>query len=250
MPKFGVKEVADVVLWDILTGKPSLFLDSLKLSNLENAADTSYAQGGKGNARLLGWDYNRTATFSVQDALMNPKAVAMLAGSADVTTALQTVRHRDQVAVGAAKFTLTNKPKQVNARFFVYKVTAGVETEVTGATWSNTVGNDVTFSGTLAPNLATGDTVAVYYEFDTATTASTITISSNLFPGYYSLTGDTVVRNASTGLDEPFKILIPKAKLGSNFTISLTADGDPSVFDMALDVFPNDTKQMVQLVKY
>ena len=53
MSKFGIKEVADVIFFDIATGKPVLFFDTLKTSSIENAAETTDATGGRGNAKLI-----------------------------------------------------------------------------------------------------------------------------------------------------------------------------------------------------
>src|SRR5690606_27849230 len=66
--RYGLKEVADVVFFDIKTGRPVLIFDTLKVSNIENAAESTEASGGKGNAPLVSWDYGRTATLTMQDA--------------------------------------------------------------------------------------------------------------------------------------------------------------------------------------
>ena len=71
MSKFGIKEVADVIFFDIATGKPVLFFDTLKTSSIENAAETTDATGGRGNAKLITWNYSRTATLQMQDALLS-----------------------------------------------------------------------------------------------------------------------------------------------------------------------------------
>ena len=57
----GIKEVADCVFYKIDPttggpGAPVLYLDSLKVSTVEQTASSVYAQGGKGNPRLIGWD--------------------------------------------------------------------------------------------------------------------------------------------------------------------------------------------------
>lgn len=52
MAKFGVKEVMDVTFYDTATGAPALYLDTLKLSSLENKADESFARGGKGRIAI------------------------------------------------------------------------------------------------------------------------------------------------------------------------------------------------------
>lgn len=55
----GIKEVCDVIFYRIDGNNkytPILYLDTLKVSTLEETASTSYATGGKGNAQLIAWD--------------------------------------------------------------------------------------------------------------------------------------------------------------------------------------------------
>ena len=63
--------------------------------------------------------------------------------------------------------------------------------------------------------------------------------------------GDTYARNRSTGKDEYFQFLIHRAKVNPENTITLSADGDPSTFNMSLRVLRNigDTG-MIDLIKY
>ena len=86
MSKFAIKEVADVIFFDIETGKPVLFFDTLKVSSIENAAESANATGGKGNANLVTWNYGRTATLQMQDALLSMDSLSLLAGNEVVTT--------------------------------------------------------------------------------------------------------------------------------------------------------------------
>lgn len=89
--RFGVREICDVVfkpLTSVDIGnqhfdamQPVLYLDTAKTSTLEGASTTVYAQGGKGNPRLIGWDGEKTLTFTVEDALMSPVSFAMLSGA-------------------------------------------------------------------------------------------------------------------------------------------------------------------------
>lgn len=89
--RFGVREICDVVFKPLTSvdignqhfdaGQPVLYLDTAKTSTLEGAATTVYAQGGKGNPRLIGWDGEKTITFTVEDALMSPVSFAMLSGA-------------------------------------------------------------------------------------------------------------------------------------------------------------------------
>ena len=89
--KFGVREICDVVLRRKAAGwfgklylekdMPVLYFDTLKTSNLEGAATTVYAQGGKGNPRLVAWEGDRTVTFTMEDALISPQSFSILSGA-------------------------------------------------------------------------------------------------------------------------------------------------------------------------
>ena len=89
--KFGVREICDVVLKKKAAGyfgklyldknMPVLYFDTLKTSSLEGAATTVYAQGGKGNPRLVAWEGDRTVTFTMEDALISPESFSILSGA-------------------------------------------------------------------------------------------------------------------------------------------------------------------------
>ena len=89
--KFGVRECCDVVFRAkapmkvgkkiFYKGEPVIYFDTLKTSTLEGAATTVYAQGGRGNARLMSWDGERTVTFTMEDALISPEGLAILTGA-------------------------------------------------------------------------------------------------------------------------------------------------------------------------
>lgn len=91
MNRFGIREICDVVfkpLTSVDIGnqhfdayQPVLYIDSAKTSSLEGAATTVYAQGGKGNPRLVGWDGEKTLTFTLEDALLSPISFSMLSGA-------------------------------------------------------------------------------------------------------------------------------------------------------------------------
>lgn len=240
MARFGVKEVADVILYDLANGgKPVMFLDSLKMSNLENDAETSYVQGGKGNGRILGFDFNRTATFTLQDALMNPKALAMQAGAEVIKGSVQ-AHKREVLDVVDGSVTLVEAP--VEGSVTVYTTTDGYDhnEEVT----PTAIAQEMTL-----PSEA-GKKVVVYYQYETSEDAERITISSDKYAGFYKVVGLTVIRNASTNRDEAFEIEIPKAKIMSNFALNLSPDGEPAVFDMTLDVFKEQgNNEMVKLTR-
>jgi hypothetical protein len=89
--KFGVREICDVVLRaktamkvggkQFYKNEPVLYFDTLTTSSLEGSATTSYAQGGKGNTRLMAWEGERTLTFNMTDALISPESFSVLSGA-------------------------------------------------------------------------------------------------------------------------------------------------------------------------
>ena len=89
--KFGVREICDVVLKAKATQKvgdkvfyknePVIYFDTLKTSSMEGAATTVYAQGGRGNSRLMAWEGERTVTFTMEDALISPAGFMILSGA-------------------------------------------------------------------------------------------------------------------------------------------------------------------------
>jgi hypothetical protein len=86
--------------------------------------------------------------------------------------------------------------------------------------------------------------------YDGESLGTEIEISADKFPGTYKVVGDTFIKSKSTGEEQRFQINIPEAKLGGEQTITLQADGDPSVFDMELKVLRPDDKVMVRLIQY
>lgn len=66
-------------------GKPVLFLDSLKVSTIEQTAETSEARGGKANPVLISWDYGKEINITIEDALFSPKSMNIMFGSANAS---------------------------------------------------------------------------------------------------------------------------------------------------------------------
>ena len=64
--RFGVRDIANVTFRPLAAMdigsqhlepyQPCLYIDTATASNMEVATTTVYAQGGRGNARLIAWD--------------------------------------------------------------------------------------------------------------------------------------------------------------------------------------------------
>lgn len=82
--QYGIKEVADATLYAIELDEnddeiyiPVLYMDTLKVSTVEESIQSSSAQGGIGNPKLITWDYGKDITVTLEDALFTPSSSSM-----------------------------------------------------------------------------------------------------------------------------------------------------------------------------
>lgn len=133
--KYGIREICDVVLKAKAAMKvgnkvfykdePVIYFDSLKTSTLEGASTTVYAQGGRGNARLVAWEGERTVTFTMEDALISPIGLMILTGAglieANGTDKLyiHTTEQTDQVDVNVSNNKITSIDIYLNQKPYI-----------------------------------------------------------------------------------------------------------------------------------
>lgn len=243
LDRYGIKEVCDVTFYELdANGAPTnpvLYLDTLKVSTIEQTAEEATATGGKGNAPLIVWDYGREITITLEDALFSAKSLAMMFGSGvqsytgclmRTETFVATANSAPSAAGWNPNVVLPNGSvySKINPKFYNEK--------------GETIGSN---------NVVTGSTYFCTYDVkEDAPGASVITISAQSFPGTYYVTGDTYARSEASGKDEFLQFIIPKAKIQSEQTITMEADGDPSVFNMNLRVLRAKDGSMMKLVKY
>lgn len=281
--KFGVREICDVVLkkkaagWFgnlyLDQGMPVLYFDTLKTSSLEGQATTVYAQGGRGNPRLVAWEGDKTVTFTMEDALISPESFSILSGAGllDATADDKIYVHTtEQVEVkdveGAPTITLDKIPSDKGELYIMCLTPDGaidtsrlpmkiIATDVNQAMSINDVcGNwyttnsglqryqDVGFTLAEPPTFNNGDVVFVDYYVEATSSVKQINIEASKFGGSYYLEASTLFRDQATGEDYPAEFIIPNCKVQSNFTFSLSPTGDPSTFTFTMDAFPDYTK--------
>lgn len=289
LERYGIKEVADVVFIDIATGKPVLYLDSLKVSTIEETAENTEARGGKGNAPLLSWDYGKEINVTITDALYSPKSLTLMhsqnlsdlhvynPGSSDpAVVAAQDlaitkyknlyidkdgkIEGEEGTATAANLFTAASTSVS-DATSFLTKIgvdakEAAAVTSISGSTvlklyraednaaYGETISTGITFN-----EIKNGEVYIVEYKVN-PTTKAVLNINADTFPGTYKVVGDTYARNNRTGQDEFFQFVIQKAKMNPETTITLEAEGDPTVFDMSLRVLRPNNGVMMQLIQY
>lgn len=232
LDRYGIKEVADCVFYEIgdngEAGAPVLFLDTLKVSTIEQTAENTSARGGKGNPKLITWDFNKEINVTLEDAVFSTKSMALMYGVdlADADrfgtedTILKTVKpsavtEGGKIKIGSQEFTVDGE--------IAYYDEKGATTEKASAAYA---------------------TAKIKVD------GQKIVISGDKFPGTYYFTGDTYRRSEKTGEDEFFQFIMPKVKMLSEVTLTMEAEGDPSTFNMNLEVMRPDSGDMMKLVSY
>ena len=272
LDRYGIKEVADVTFYEITKegkpGKPVLFLDTLKVSTIEQTAETADARGGKGNPKLITWDYGKEITVSIEDALFSPKSMSIMLGDGSVLKATaQDINKTAVIRVHAdgkiADYFTADiyDANQGSVRKKVYmgsgNAPAGmIAFDSAGITLKTAVSEEGTVidsSFTAAEWSSAFSTYAgqkVFITYTVKAIKKTITVSGDTFPGTYYVVGDTYSRSDIDGSDQFFQFIIPKAKMSSENTITLEAEGDPSTFNMNLTVLRPEDGDMMKLVQY
>jgi hypothetical protein len=272
--RFGVREICEVVLKAKANQKvgdkyfykhePVIYFDSLKTSTMEGAATTVYAQGGRGNSRLIAWEGERTITFTMEDALLSPVSFSILSGAGLLdatgtdTIKVHQVEQTNEVDVTDGVVTITLEEIPYLGEYDTEKGKYGDEDYVyvmllkDGEVISEPYLADktkYTQDSTTITLKSTDDlgkfvtdcTVLVDYYTEKATGAQQIEITPDKFGGNYYLEASTLFRDTN-GVDLPAEFVIPNCKIQSNFTFTMASSGDPSTFTFTMDAFPDYTR--------
>ena len=383
--QYGIKEVADVTLYAIELDEndeeiyiPVLYLDTLKISSIEQIAEQTSARGGLGNPHLITWDYGKEITVNLEDALYTPASMSMLWGgkyaskSVELWGVFDAYKEKfswakailkdfsnfsieeDQIKGTIYKWTVNliimsldgqlrheknnieisyyskygrnywsfNKPVDFEDGSFtlsegknlfvnvpqelIYQIKHGIESvkyldrmEKCVATRNFVIDTDTNIKHGNYRYLKKYDKTAltvfidpttmqpyepnldffirkdgsrypkegfkklrlikqndVYYKWTRSVApphmslGNRIIVDAEHFPGVYRLVGETYSRNRDTHEDERFQFEIPLCKMGSENSFTLEAAGDPTVFNMTLQVLRQEDGTMMKLTQY
>ena len=288
--KFGVREICDVVLKAkapqkvgnklFYANEPVLYFDTLKTSSLEGAATTVYAQGGRGNSRLIAWEGERTVTFTMEDALISPEGFMILSGAGlvEASNDAPVYQHitervdRSKMTVSEAElkipvdklpylpasegssdgnyaFVMLVKDDEIVSEPYIpvhEEITADENTGAYMITVAvhenyNTSDSDQYEINLDGEGFPEFDSVIVDYYTAHTGDAMQIEITPDKFGGNYYLEASTLFRDQK-GVDMPAEFIIPNCKIQSNFTFTMASSGDPSTFTFTMDAFPDYTR--------
>ena len=287
--RFGVREICNVVLRAkgrqmvgnkvFYKHEPVIYFDTLKTSSLEGAATTVYAQGGRGNSRLVAWEGERTITFTMEDALISPEGFMILSGAGliegsdakpimqhitETIDAAEVTSESGSYTINVSKEAYLPANKGDNFAYVMFMKDGEIVTEPyipehidsedaypTSKTLvvkshacyddAHTEETDYKADRQLDELAGAFDSVLVDYYTPRKSYAKQIEITPDKFGGNFYLEAETLFRDTN-GFDMPAEFIIPNCKIQSNFTFTMASSGDPSSFTFTMDAFPDYTR--------
>lgn len=269
--RFGVREICNVTFRPLAAldigsqhfsaNQPCLYIDTATASNMEVATTTVYAQGGRGNARLIAWEGEKTATFTVTDALLSPISFSMLSGAGVIDATAGTkivhltvdgnidsngtaivVKKEDVAGYTLVASGATSDPNYgLNVYGMILDVNGQVvdylgEIEITQPTTEQAPSANWSISLARAAKTAyRGAAVRLDCYAKVNAPVTTLTVDADHFGGTFYIEAETLFRDEATGHDFPATFIIPKGKISGNFTFNMASTGDPSTFDFQID---------------
>jgi hypothetical protein len=236
LEKFGMITVLDATFYDVATGVPLIHFDTLKMSNISSEGQQKEIRGGQGAELLLTYDFGRTANIEVTDALASMYSLEYLWGGQVTDAAFQYLKRMEVTATGTVADTFTYiktliSPQPVSSTAItVHNLTKNHAYRTTDGSTALTTG------GFIALDIDDNDKLVVYY---TAVTQANqdhthqLTLTNLDFPPIVKMVGESFLLDQDTGRKIGMQIEIPRFKLDTNFSFTLEAEGDASVFDFS-----------------
>jgi hypothetical protein len=227
---------------------PLFELDTLSISNFTQEGPVKMSKGGL-NAEVV-FRYGKTARLEMEDVVGRISALTNLMGVRERDTNATIVKTATQkfiAAAGQTEFLLDFPVKIVdNNPVFTVKIEDN-NGEMIPSTDFTVVNRLLTYDLGQDPALTEGQIVEIVYDYDGANTAGYFV--TDRFSGYYQIVGRTFVVNEGTGAREYVNFIVNKFLPDSLFNLSMEAEGDLAVFNLAGEIFTDDCGIFYEITK-
>lgn len=230
LEKFGAVTVFDATFYDS-KDKPLITFDSLTVSNISVESEQKEIRGGQGANLLVSYDYAKSATVEITDALASMFSLQYIMGSKLEEDFHAMVRREASWDSG----TIWNLPYPAatthDATVLLIKASDGSQKQIDDVSLTANA-ETISVAGSVE-----GDRVIVYYNAKFTGSGEShvkeLTLTSTDFPPIVKMVGETIFIDQKTGRRIAAQIEIPKFKLNTNFELTFEAEGDASTFDFS-----------------
>lgn len=258
---FGNREICNVVLKPLKDkkigskvfkrGEPLFFFDSLKTGELEVNTTSVYAQGGRGNSKIIAWEGDKVITWRMQDALISPISFSILSGAdLEVYDESNTTKvHFSEVSQARIHSSNLYLEKQFDnsiSNIYVFPLNDNGRPMMSLNSQGVNFRSQLFTTGKYRICKSTTSTSDLdlergkYYLLDCYSNmpACQLVVTPKEISGDYKLEAEMLWRRQSDGEDYTIHLTIPHVKVNANMNFTMNAAGDPSVFDFTMDVIP------------
>lgn len=223
---------------------PCLYFDTLKTTSWAQTCEEVSATGGKGNSKLISWDFGKEIEISITDALITPASMAMIwGGGDDPKKAIKEIHKVDRSEKFSAKRNFIIPAGNAN----------GYPSEAELVACTVYIDPNTMEPYQDGTPIAEGETIIKWtrsISYDNSSLGSTIEVISDKFPGIYKMVGETETKSKD-GKIKRMQIEVCEAKLSANDTsLNLEADGDPTVIDFKMTVLRPENRIMMKINEY
>ena len=252
--KYAAVTVCDVTLYDLVSKYPVMFFDTLQVTSIEGAAETTDIQGGQGNSTLASVSHSKTVDVTFDDAIMTMSSLALLTGgnlerANNENKITMTQTELVEVKGGANTLVLSEKVKEGTYVWAAKMVNGVLSTATRTVAKAGKDVKEIKIEDLYNAEIDAEDSMyRVFYQYEKGLEAgelSELTVLADKFAGTYRFIGDTVLFNQYTGTNDVFQIEIPRLKLDSSYSMSFNASTEAIVFSFKGKALRDDLGKMI-----
>lgn len=245
--QWAIRDAGTILFKDVSTYEIKAIVKTSKTFDLNTTSTVVYARGGEGNPKLVSFKGGKETTVTATSALFDNSLLALqLGNTVDGSSYVIPVNSDTAVAATDGTNIVVTPSYDVQDGIFysVVQLSDNGLTVVTDFTLNETAttsaelaaGEYAVVSGDIVlPTAQSGNTIGMYYD-GLVSDAVVLENRSTDFAGEFRVEVDVVVKDAVTSEEYSGLLIFPKVAMTDEISLSLSADGDPSVQNIGFDV--------------
>lgn len=232
------RQVCDVDIRFLKTGKPFLFFDTANTTTVGLSGDSTYAMA-KGYRRVA-FQNPTEGTLTIEAQVVPFKFYAMLA-SGVIETEAAYAEHVEVAATEAGKLDIADNGIEAGS-IYVYAAGEYGGEEIEG------VYADGVFTATTEGDIAIGESYEVGYIVAKNTGVKKVSFTETTLTQDYYITMSTVDKDEEGGLT-PFIITAYKASVQRDFEMAFSSEDDPVSYSITFDLLSDKRGRILDFVE-